>query len=70
MAAPKSTVILLMFQVGYNIARQNVKLRAARKDKRSTLAWSSEDENMLSRNLDTARNCEAFWISSHGADEK
>ena len=70
MAAPRSTVFLLMFQVGYSIAKQNVRLKAARKDTRSTLGWSTEDEDILSRSLDTARNCEAFWISSHDADGK
>jgi|AntRauTorckE5430_2_1112549.scaffolds.fasta_scaffold00605_2 uncharacterized membrane protein len=59
-----------MFQVGYSIAKQNVRLKAARKDTRSTLGWSTEDEDILSRSLDTARNCEAFWISSHDADGK
>ena len=69
MMAPRSTVILLMFQVGYSAAKQHVKLKAGRKDARSTLGWSSMDEGKLSMTLDTARNCESFWISSNGAEE-
>lgn len=69
MMAPRSTVILLMFQVGYSAAKQNVKLKAGRKDARSTLGWSSIDEVKFSKTIDIARNCESFWISSNGAEE-
>lgn len=62
--SPPSTVVLLIFQRGYDHVKQCYKQRILRKSDRSTLGWSKDDEENYMEKLENARTCEAFWISS------
>uniref|UniRef100_A0A7S3PWV8 Exonuclease domain-containing protein n=1 Tax=Chaetoceros debilis TaxID=122233 RepID=A0A7S3PWV8_9STRA len=62
--SPASTLVLAVFQRGYGRAKQLYKQRGVRKDNRSTLGWSSEDETEFLKAKEDAQNCEALWISA------
>merc|ERR1740124_197647 len=61
-AADPSTAILVTFQRGYHRAKALSKLRIARRDGRSTLGWSAEQEDDYVSALGVSERCEAFWI--------
>jgi hypothetical protein len=54
-----------VFQRGYNDAKRLYKERGLRKDKRSTLGWSVEDERNYVNKLEIARESQMFWIGDN-----
>lgn len=58
-----TAAVLFVFQEGLNIAKKVSKERQGRKNAKSTLGWSTEEEEAFHASMDRARNCEAFWVT-------
>ncbi|GFH49404.1 hypothetical protein CTEN210_05880 [Chaetoceros tenuissimus] len=59
-----TAAVLFVFQEGLNIAKKTSKERQGRKNAKSTLGWSTEEEEAFHASMDRARNCEAFWVTN------
>lgn len=61
-AAPTTTMVLIIFQKGYERAHALTEQRKAMKNPKATLRWESEMEIQWRSAMEECRNCEAFWI--------
>lgn len=61
--APLSTVMLVVVQYGFKRVQELSKLRKAKKDPRSSLTWTTEQEKKWQSSLETSRSCQVLWVS-------
>mmetsp|Transcript_26288 Transcript_26288/g.61112 ORF Transcript_26288/g.61112 Transcript_26288/m.61112 type:complete len:255 (+) Transcript_26288:245-1009(+) len=58
-------LMLIALQKGLRHAREETSTRKVRKNRRSSLGWSSEDEENWQKNVENCRSGFAVWIGVH-----
>ena len=59
------TAILFVFQIGFERALALTRQRKAASDSRSTLGWTTQQEDNFRQAIDTCSLSEAFWLGAY-----